>query len=171
MTGNQRTPAGNGSSPGMARLIGPPLDLKRKGEALSFDEPALKRAEAVYSGFVVANANWCDAQVAKIADAYAAWSQLGAPSKAQQQTLYEHFHELRGLGSTFGYPMLTVVAESFCRYIEAHPAAETVPPVVRLHVDMLQVVLQEKLKGDGGELGRGLIAELHHAVSAAKAAI
>lgn len=74
-------------------------------------------------------------------------------------------HELRGQGGTFGYPLISVfgkmlydVTGSECR--EDDNAVE----IVKAHIDAMRAVLRDKVSGDGGKIGRELLASLKAAI-------
>lgn len=74
-------------------------------------------------------------------------------------------HELRGQGGTFGYPMISMVGKMLydctgegCR--EDDNAVE----IVKAHIDTMRAVIREKIAGDGGKLGKELIAGLKASV-------
>jgi HPt (histidine-containing phosphotransfer) domain-containing protein len=66
-------------------------------------------------------------------------------------------HDLRGQAGTFGYPLVSQVGDSACKFIdlsETIGAAET--EVLSVHIDALRAVSQAKIKGDGGPIGAEL---------------
>lgn len=74
-------------------------------------------------------------------------------------------HELRGQGGTFGYPMISQVGKMLyectgdgCR--EDDNAVE----IVKAHIDTMRAVIREKIAGDGGKIGKELIAGLKQSV-------
>lgn len=73
--------------------------------------------------------------------------------------------ELRGQGGTFGYPLVTTFAKMLYEATgpgrrEDDPAVE----IVKAHIDAMRAVLREKISGDGGEVGRELLASLKTAI-------
>ena len=73
--------------------------------------------------------------------------------------------ELRGQGGTFGYPLISVFGKMLydstgegCR--EDDNAIE----IVKAHIDAMRAVLREKVAGDGGTVGRALLASLKKAI-------
>lgn len=66
-------------------------------------------------------------------------------------------HDLRGQAGTFGYPLVSQVGDSACKFIDL---SETVGPaeteVLGMHVDALKAISQAKIKGDGGPVGAEL---------------
>lgn len=74
-------------------------------------------------------------------------------------------HELRGQGGTFGYPLITTFGKMLydttgtrCR--EDDNAVE----IVKAHIDAMRAVLRDKVSGDGGQIGRELLASLEAGV-------
>ncbi|MBC8339138.1 MAG: response regulator [Rhodospirillales bacterium] len=73
--------------------------------------------------------------------------------------------ELRGQGGTFGYPLISTFGKMLydattegCR--EDDHAVE----IVKAHIDAMGAVLREKVSGDGGKIGRALLASLKKAI-------
>ena len=70
-------------------------------------------------------------------------------------------HELRGLGGTFGYVLVSRIGNSLCRLIEVIDAVDDMSlKVLQAHVDALRAVITTRMKGDGGDLGREIAREL-----------
>ncbi len=66
-------------------------------------------------------------------------------------------HDIRGQGSSFGYPLLTEFATSlfdFTDYLEK--ANEQQLQIIKAHIDVMHVVVHQKMKGDGGAVGQQL---------------
>ncbi|SDF52796.1 MULTISPECIES: Hpt domain-containing protein [Thalassobaculum] len=66
-------------------------------------------------------------------------------------------HDLRGQAGTFGYPLVSQVGDSACKFIDLSDqigAPET--EVLGMHIDALKAISQAKIKGDGGPVGAEL---------------
>ena len=71
--------------------------------------------------------------------------------------LRQLLHDLRGQAGTFGYPLVSQVGDSACKFIDLSErigSAET--EVLGMHIDALKAVSQAKIKGDGGAVGAEL---------------
>ncbi len=77
------------------------------------------------------------------------------------EELHRAAHDLRGLGSTYGYPIVTVIADNLCKAMEATMDTGRVPEdLIKAHVDALRAVvnldLRDPDRGPAAELVRGL---------------
>ncbi len=116
-----------------------------------------------------------EAQVEALADSFESWARgdlaalqvalqgAGQMSRRRQEfdRIFQVAHDMKGQGSTFGYNLLTEIAGSLCDFLRrlTDPTdADLV--VVRHHVSALNVVLEQRIKGSGGELGQQIIARL-----------
>ncbi|MBU0724823.1 MAG: hypothetical protein KJ904_06105 [Alphaproteobacteria bacterium] len=95
-------------------------------------EPALQDMQAAYQAMV--------AQPQDCAD----------PAKR----IYNLAHDLRGLGASFNYPLITRIGGSLCRFIDGlGQANETQLEIVRAHVDAIRAVMHNQMKGEGHAIG------------------
>lgn len=86
-------------------------------------------------------------------------------------TVFEASHELRGQAGTFGYGLLTELCDSLCTLIElekkldsgprsAVQSTDSVWSAVVHHANAVTTIVEKDLKGDGGDWGRQLSAEV-----------
>ena len=69
-------------------------------------------------------------------------------------------HEMRGQGTTFGYPLVTEIATSLFRFLDEgrHGIIDTRGlELVDLHVQALRLVIERDMKGAGDEAARQLV--------------
>jgi chemotaxis protein histidine kinase CheA len=82
------------------------------------------------------------------------------------QEMYRQSHDVRGLGATFGYTLVTEIASSLCSFIEGLPEIdEEAMDVVQAHIEALRGLLANDIKGDGGKIGREIAGGLAQAVA------
>ncbi len=75
--------------------------------------------------------------------------------------LFDLAHEIRGLAGSFGYPLLSKIANALCAVIERQSAFDSaVVAVVLHHVGAMRAVAAGSVKGDGGSQGAELLASL-----------
>jgi hypothetical protein len=82
--------------------------------------------------------------------------------------LYAAMHNMKGQGSSFGYPLVTRFSQSLCRLLA--PGREIDDPgikVAQAHLDALKLVLDQRIAGKGGEIGEKLAARLEGLVNGA----
>ena len=73
-------------------------------------------------------------------------------------------HEMRGQGGTFGYPLVTQVARSlFDLTLHNLDRSDACCDLIEEHLRILKAVVRDKIKGDGGIVGRELLRELQRA--------
>jgi hypothetical protein len=79
-----------------------------------------------------------------------------------RRQLYRLAHDLRGLGGTFNYGLITTVGESLCSLINTHdlPNDRRLQRHITAHVAALNAIRQFDLKGDGGKQGEELLETL-----------
>ena len=75
-------------------------------------------------------------------------------------------HEIKGQAGTFGFDLITTIGTSLCDYVEEveKPGADDVT-VVEIHVNAMRVVVAENIQGDGGKMGRQLLAGMRAMVT------
>ncbi len=77
------------------------------------------------------------------------------------ETLHRAAHDLKGLGQTYGFPVVSLIADTLCKAIPRAAESGTIPEdIVNAHVDALRAVVNLNLReADSGpvtELLRGL---------------
>ncbi len=77
-------------------------------------------------------------------------------------------HNMKGQGKSFGYDMITMIAASLCEFLHKDDGdtADRAMQVVKAHIDAIGVVVEHRLEGDGGPLGRKLVQRLKGIVAA-----
>jgi hypothetical protein len=153
---------------GPVEVIHPPNKLRaRVGPGSKGMDPSLlaKAEEAVVK---VQNSIDFAAQVApdlaKITDALQKIANRDEQGK-HLEAMFQVVHDLRGGGTSFGYPLVTQIGSLLCKYIEhREDATDGEIEVIRAHVDALRAVVMSKLKGDGGPIGQEIVKGLHKIV-------
>jgi len=81
--------------------------------------------------------------------------------RAQLDLLYAAMHNIKGQGSSFGYPLVTRIGQSLCRLVAPGLTVDEAGlKIVQAHLDALKLVLAQKIAGKGGEVGDKLAAKL-----------
>lgn len=75
--------------------------------------------------------------------------------------IHDRTHNIKGLGGSFGYHLLTDVAASLCFYVrQAEEEVACNTKVLRAHIEALNMIIEEKISGSGGEPGSQLLSRL-----------
>ncbi len=84
-----------------------------------------------------------------------------------RQTIYQVVHNVKGQGTSFGYPLMTRVGESLMRLVKTADGS-TVPDLRLLdaHIAALRTILQHNIRGHGGASGEVLAEKLEALVAA-----
>jgi len=74
-------------------------------------------------------------------------------------------HDLRGQGSTFGYPLITVFGKSLYETtLNPDDPSDQMISFIGSHIDGINAVIRDRIKGTGGDIG----GELIHSLDVAK---
>ena len=103
----------------------------------SFDAEAIERAEAALKALSVNFKEWMTQEVERLETARANARMAGFSNESLEK-LYLRAHDVKGLGSTYEYPLITAVAAQLCRLLsapEGKVAARETPTLIDAHVD------------------------------------
>ena len=76
------------------------------------------------------------------------------------QDIFAVAHNIKGMGASFGFPLMTETGVSFCRYIRSLDGRPIEADVIYAHIRSLEVILSNRIQGDGGDIGKELIDSL-----------
>jgi chemotaxis protein histidine kinase CheA len=142
-----------------------PREAGRRPVALAqpvFSEEALARADQTLEAISGSFEKWLDADIAQLQAARLEASQA-AWSDASIETIWRAAHNLKGMGGTYGYPLVTQLAASLCRLTETESgksAARDNPALIDAHVDGLRAALRDHITSDAHPVGRALVQML-----------
>lgn len=84
-------------------------------------------------------------------------SRTGRADPVRLKELYDMTHEARGQGGSFGFPLISVVGDSMCKYLDGLPRLKTRDlDVIRVHIMAMKAIFRQGLKGHQGELSKEL---------------
>jgi CheY-like chemotaxis protein len=135
-----------------------------KSGPLVIDPDILKAAEQQLDRMETDYADWVRGTVKQLNDAYdkaVADHRQAAVMVAQINRIS---HDLRGQGTTFGYPLITVFGTSlFDCTAKIDKVPDKLLDFVKAHIDGITAVIRDKIKGSGGAIGTELVESLEHA--------
>jgi hypothetical protein len=78
------------------------------------------------------------------------------------RALYAEVQAVKGQGSSFGYPLMSAVGSQLARFIEdcGDTLTNAQMDVVKVHVEALRLIIQQKMEGEGGPIGQKIVAGL-----------
>lgn len=117
-------------------------------------EQAILRALNAADGLIGAYQGWA------VDDLEALWrvfQDASAKGQADVRKMYDIAHEIRGQGGTFGFPLITAVADSLCKFLDGRKRlAARHLEIIRIHILAMKAVFRQGLKGPGGTLAKEL---------------
>jgi chemotaxis protein histidine kinase CheA len=151
---------------GKAQIIAP-LRRLDPGQPL-FDADAVSRADQAMKAMSGSFEQWLAADIEKLQTARLE-AECEALSDASLDRLMRAAHDLKGMGGSYGYPLVTRLAASLCRLIETEAgkeAARASPGLAAAHVDALRAAVRERIASDADPMGRALLDALEAQVAA-----
>jgi hypothetical protein len=148
------------------KFITPPNNLRQKqklaGVSGTLDGVWLDAAEKSMGNAKFEYLEAVGEDLARLQAAYdeALKEQADRPAKVQE--LYAIVQLVKGQGSSFGYPLISTVGAQLARFIEdcGDDLSDAQMEGVKVHVETLRLIMQQKMEGDGGPLGQKIVAGL-----------
>lgn len=122
------------------------------GVAVASAQAAVAGLADKYIGWVNDDLKRLDTAIAGVTDGHNA---------AALRAVYGVAHDIKGQGSTFGYHLITDISQLLCRYTERAIERQKVDrAVIDAHVEAMRTVVDNRIQGPAGELGREIIDAL-----------
>ena len=142
-------------------MIEVPNELAKKVPVTGGKDPAkaFKEAEDIVKKMA---SEYVDKLGEDIRDIKILSREYGASHSAEAlDDIFKLVHNMRGQGATFGFPLITEIGRSFCRYVRELPAQKDVKPaIVDQHLKALQVVYEQSIKGGGDSVSQEVVRAL-----------
>lgn len=157
------------NKPSSASFIQPSNSLRLKVGGARFggiDPAALAKAEAALQSLSSQFDQWLADELAKLDEArFQIQAQGYVPATAEP--LYLRAHDLKGLGTTYGYPLITRIAASLCKLTDEERVRMKAPLLlVDAHIDAIKAIVRDKIKDEDHAVGTTLAVELERKVAA-----
>ncbi len=136
------------------------LKLKLGGRLGGIDPAALAKAEAALKGLSSNFDQWMQDELTKLDAARERVRNEGYNAETAE-TLYFRAHDLKGLGSTYGYPLVTRIAASLCRLTD-DPVNRLKAPLflIDAHIDAIKAAVRGGVRDDDHPTAKVLLDEL-----------
>jgi len=151
-----------------AQMIQVPNTLKLKvgGRFGGIDPLAIAKAEAALKSLSSNFAEWLQDEINKL-EASRARVRAEGWTIATAEVLYLRAHDLKGLGATYEFPLITRIAGSLCRMIDDAETRLSAPmSLIDAHIDAIRACVRDNIKDASNPVGRVLAEELEGRVKA-----
>ena len=74
--------------------------------------------------------------------------------------LYMRAHDLKGLGATYEFPIVTRIAASLCKLTDDHARMQAPLFLIDAHIDAIKAMVRDNIREDTHPVGRVLVTEL-----------
>jgi hypothetical protein len=155
------------TNPSQPQTIVPPNLLKariapRLG-ALSAD--ALAKAEAALKDLSANFGQWLNDEIEKL-EASRAVIETSGMTEENAEKLYTHAHDLKGLGGTYEFPLITRVAGSLCNLMNERGQRANAPLfLIDAHISAIRAIVRDNIRDPAHPVGTALAAELESRVA------
>ncbi len=149
-------------NPNQAQVIQPPNTLKARlgGGRFNLDADAVARAEAALKSLSGQFSQWLQDELNKL-DAARAEVRSKGMTPETSEGLYMRAHDLKGLGTTYEFPLVTRIAGSLCKLIDSPETRVNAPLLlVDAHIDAIKAAVRDDIRTDEHPVGKILAEEL-----------
>ena len=150
------------------QVINAPNTLKLRlggGKFGGIDAAAIAKAEAALKSLSGNFSEWMQDELTKLEAARQAIRVSGLNAETAEG-LYFRAHDLKGLGATYEFPLVTRIAASLCKLIDDPDTRQSAPMfLVDAHIDAIRAAVRDDIKTDTHPVGKILITELERRVA------
>jgi CheY-like chemotaxis protein len=141
------------------------LGVKENADEGAIDPKLLKAAEKHLKSMSDDYTDWVKGNLAQLKMNYEQLVEKPKNPWKYVQNIHNISHELRGQGQTFGYDLITTFSNSLCDFTEAKnmDIDDRLLDLIKAHMQGIQTVIRENIEGQGGALGKELLATLEEA--------
>lgn len=143
-------------------IITPPNVLKAKlGGPLSLNSnDAIKLAEKALESLSGEFDTWLDEEITRVETSWANAKPLTDREK-QLSEVFGMSHDLKGLATTYGYPLITRYADSLCKLLATEEMRAVAPVnLIDAHIKACRTAMRDEIKAENHPLGVALATEL-----------
>lgn len=150
-----------------SNVFRPPNALRAKvgGGFGGIDANAIAKAEEALKAMSAQFGQWLQDELVKLDQAQTDIRAKGYTAETAE-ALYFRAHDLKGLGATYQYPLVTRIAGSLCRILDdAEKRMQAPLPLVDAHIDAIKAVVRDEIQTDEHPVGRDLAETLEARVA------
>ena len=141
------------------------LRLKVGAKGLgAIDAAAIAKAEGALKSLSGQFAEWLQDEITKLEAARAEVHANGLTPQTSE-VLYMRAHDLKGLGTTYEFPLISRIAASLCRLIDEPSSRDKAPLyLVDAHINAIKACVRDNIKDADHPVGQVLVTELERSV-------
>ncbi|MFS2317515.1 Hpt domain-containing protein [Maricaulis sp. D1M11] len=150
------------AQPDEAEMITPPnmLQIKVGGPISQGDLHLIEKAEDALKDMRGQFQGWLEEEVTKLEDAAKAVMAKGLKGE-EGETLFIRAHDLRGLGSTYEFPIITRISASLTKMIDMQEKRDVASKALAIaHVHAIRAALSQNIRNTDDQVAGALAAEL-----------
>ena len=130
------------------------------------DAATLDQAEAAIAALRGEFVRWMRGDLEKMRILFDAATAMPAEGRGRtMRSVHGCAHDMRGQGGSFGFPLVTEIAATLCRFLETRTVFGSAElDAVDRQIEALRKVVDSDLDGDGGDEGEGLLLAVAQAL-------
>ncbi|HAH08927.1 MAG TPA: hypothetical protein DCL48_02365 [Alphaproteobacteria bacterium] len=136
-----------------------------QGGAIGLSEEVLAQVQSAMESLAEDYPDWVAKQIVDMRAHHARLIDTPEDRRKTYDLIRCIAQELKGQGATFGYPLVSTFAQSLL-----DPTAPSAPltdnnvEIIKAHIDAIAAVMNDRVKGNGGQIGKDLTAQLKAAM-------
>lgn len=144
-----------------ATVINVPQALRAKvGGMPALDATAIAKAEEALKALSANFDQWLNDEIEKLEHARGSVHTHGLTAQTAEG-LFFRAHDLKGLGATYEFPLVTLLSGSLCKLLDSGDKRLAAPlHLVDAHIDAIKAVVRDGIRDPEHPVGRALTAEL-----------
>ncbi len=145
-----------------ANVFAAPMALRDKAglRVGRIDHEAVARAEAALTALSSKYGDWLQEEVERLDDAREA-VRLEGVNQGTVNKLFTHAHDLKGLGATYGFPIIGRISASLCNLIGGGDGCDSISvPLVDAHINAIKAAVRDNIRDADTSIGAALAGEL-----------
>ncbi|HAT36131.1 MAG TPA: hypothetical protein DCS82_10465 [Rhodospirillaceae bacterium] len=148
-----------------AKIMQPPTKLASKVRRGGDIDPAaaIAKADAIVANVAKEFEDSLTDEFAELDRLFEIYSKSN--SSQDLDAIFRRIHNLRGQGTTLGFPLISRIGTSFCRYmIERPDGIDVKPTIIEQHLAALRCVYQQRIEDVGDKVSQEVASALEQVV-------
>jgi len=118
------------------------------------------RAEAALKSLSANFGAWLEEEIVKLEAAGRTIREAGLTAESGEG-VYLRAHDLKGLGTTYEFPLISRIAASLCRLVEKPERRASAPPgLIDAHIAAIRTAARDGIRSDAEPAGAAMVTEL-----------